>query len=149
MSRSQESFSKREKEKKKAQKKKEKQLKREQRLEENAQKGGLDSMIAYVDEFGNLTDTPPEEQNREEIEAEDIVIGVPKKEDTEAPKVNVGTVAFYDSSKGFGFINDSHSGEKYFFHINNVTFDIKENDKVSFDIVRGRKGMDAVNVVLA
>ncbi|WP_299205956.1 cold-shock protein [Brumimicrobium sp.] len=149
MGRSQESFSKREKEKKKAKKKKEKQLKREQRQEDNVQGGSLDDMIAYVDEFGNLTDTPPEEQEREEIEAEDIVIGVPKKEDSGEPDVNVGTVAFYDSSKGFGFINDNNSGEKYFFHVNNVTFDIQENDKVTFDIVRGRKGMDAVNVALA
>lgn len=149
MGRSQESFSKREKEKKKAKKKKEKQLKREQRQEDNVQGGSLDDMIAYVDEFGNLTDTPPEEQEREEIEAEDIVIGVPKKEDSGDPDVNVGTVAFYDSSKGFGFINDNNSGEKYFFHVNNVTFDIQENDKVTFDIVRGRKGMDAVNVALA
>lgn len=151
MGRSQESFSKREKEKKKAKKKKDKMAKREQRNDDNNQGGSLDDMIAYVDAYGNLTDTPPEEQEKvvEEIEAEDIVIGVPKKEDSGEPDVNVGTVAFYDSSKGFGFINDNNSGEKYFFHINNVTFDINENDKVTFDIVRGRKGMDAVNVALA
>ncbi|HLW30569.1 MAG TPA: cold shock domain-containing protein [Brumimicrobium sp.] len=149
MGRSQESFSKREKEKKKAKKKKEKLAKREQRNEDNNQGGSLDDMIAYVDEFGNLTDTPPEEQKaREEIEAEDIVIGVPKKEDSGEPDINVGVVAFYDSSKGFGFINHNSTGEKYFFHVNNVTFDINENDKVTFDIVRGRKGMDAVNVAL-
>ena len=149
MGRSQESFSKREKEKKKAKKKKDKLAKREQRNEDSVQGGSLDDMIAYVDEYGNLTDTPPDEQKvREEIEAEDIVIGVPKKEDSGVPDVNVGVVAFYDSSKGFGFINDNSSGEKYFFHVNNVTFDINENDKVTFDIVRGRKGMDAVNVEL-
>ena len=149
MGRSQESFSKREKEKKKAKKKKDKLAKREQRNEDSVQGGSLDDMIAYVDEYGNLTDTPPDEQKvREEIEAEDIVIGVPKKEDSGEPDVNVGVVAFYDSSKGFGFINDNSSGEKYFFHVNNVTFDINENDKVTFDIVRGRKGMDAVNVEL-
>jgi len=149
MGRSQESFSKREKEKKKAKKKKDKLAKREQRNEESVQGGSLDDMIAYVDEFGNLTDTPPDQQKaRHEIEAEDIVIGVPKKEDSGESDVNVGVVAFYDSSKGFGFINDNNSGEKYFFHVNNVTFDINENDKVTFDIVRGRKGMDAVNVEL-
>lgn len=149
MGRSQESFSKREKEKKKAKKKKDKLAKREQRSDDNNQGGSLDDMMAYVDEFGNITDTPPDlTKVREEIEAEDIVIGVPKKEDSGEPEVNVGVVAFYDSSKGFGFINDNSSGEKYFFHVNNVTFDINENDKVTFDIVRGRKGMDAVNVQL-
>ncbi|PKR81695.1 DNA-binding protein [Brumimicrobium salinarum] len=151
MGRSQESFSKREKEKKKAKKKKEKQLKKEQRQEENNQGGSLDDMIAYVDAYGNLTDKPPEDQEREpeEIEAEDIVIGVPPKEDSGEPDVNIGTVAFYDTSKGFGFINDNNNGEKYFFHINNVNFEIQENDKVTYDVVRGRKGMDAVNVELA
>ena len=148
MGRSQESFSKREKEKKKAKKKKDKLAKKEQRGEDNVQGGSLDDMIAYVDEYGNITDTPPDLQNREEIEAEDIVIGVPKKEDSGEADVNVGVVAFYDGSKGFGFINHNASGEKYFFHVNNVTFDIQENDKVTFDIVRGRKGMDAVNVQL-
>lgn len=149
MGRSQESFSKREKEKKKAKKKKEKQLKKEQRQEDNAQGGSLDDMIAYVDEFGNLTDTPPDEDKKEEIEAEDIVIGVPPKDESDEPDVNEGTVAFYDTNKGFGFINDNHNGEKYFFHINNVNFEIQENDKVTYDVVRGRKGMDAVNVELA
>ena len=150
MGRSQESFSKREKEKKKAKKKKEKMAKRVSRNDDNNQGGSLDDMIAYVDEFGNLTNTPPDVTKiREEVEAEDIVIGVPKKEDSGEPEINVGTVAFYDSSKGFGSINDNNSGEKYFFHVNNVTFDINENDKVTFDIVRGRKGMDAVNVALA
>lgn len=149
MGRSQESFSKREKEKKKAKKKKDKLAKREQRSDDNNQGGSLDDMMAYVDEFGNITDTKPDESIvREEIDAEDIVIGVPKKEDSGEPDVNEGVVAFYDSSKGFGFINDNNSGEKYFFHVNNVTFDINENDKVTFDIVRGRKGMDAVNVAL-
>src|SRR5690554_5496017 len=111
MGRSQESFSKREKEKKKAKKKKDKLAKREQRSEDSVQGGGLDDMIAYVDQFGNLTDTPPDASIvREEIEAEDIVIGIPKKEDAGDPKVNMGVVSFYDSSKGFGFINESSSG---------------------------------------
>jgi cold shock CspA family protein len=151
MGRSQESFSKREKEKKKAKKKKEKKLKRERRQEDNDQGGSLDDMIVYVDENGNLTNTPPAEQERddEELEAEDIVIGVPPKEEGDEPDVNTGKVAFYDTNKGFGFINDDFNGEKYFFHINNVKFEIEENDKVKYDVVRGRKGMDAVNVSLA
>ncbi len=149
MGRSQETFSKREKEKKKAKKKKEKKLKREQRQEEKSDgKTPLDDMIAYVDEYGNIVDTPPEEQDREEVEAEDIVVGVPAKEEGDEPDENIGKVAFYDSNKGFGFITDDFDGEKLFFHINNVPGEefMEEGDKVKYDKARGKKGMDAVNV---
>jgi len=149
MGRSQESFSKREKEKKRAKKKKDKQLKKEQRAEEKGDGNtSLDDMIAYVDEYGNIVDTPPEEQDREEIDAEDIVVGVPSREASDEPDENTGKVAFYDSNKGFGFITDSHDGEKLFFHINNVVGEefMEEGDKVKFDKARGKKGMDAINV---
>ena len=77
MARSQ-SFGKRENEKKKQAKRLEKQKRKEDRMT-----GGttsLDDMIAYVDENGNITDTPPEKREKTEIELEDIVIATPKKE---------------------------------------------------------------------
>ncbi|MDX1653504.1 MAG: cold shock domain-containing protein [Brumimicrobium sp.] len=145
MGRSQETFSKKEKEKKKLKKRKDKELKKQER-KENSEGGGLENMMAYVDEFGNITDTPPEEHKKSKIKAEDIELGVPKKGEEDAKEDHVGHVSFYNSSKGFGFIQEDFSSEKYFFHINNVNFDIQENDKVRFDLARGRKGMDAVNV---
>jgi cold shock CspA family protein len=145
MGRSQETFSKKEKEKKKIKKRKEKELKRQER-KENSEGGGLDKMIAYVDEFGNISNTPPEEQKKIKVKAENIELGVPKREKEEMQTDFTGQVAFYNDSKGFGFIREDNSGEKYFFHINNVNFEIQENDKVSFELARGRKGMDAVNV---
>lgn len=54
----------------------------------------------------------------------------------------------FNESKGFGFIKDLSGVEKYFFHINNVLTDIAENNIVTFDLERGLKGMNAVNVAL-
>lgn len=59
MGRSQNSFMKKQREKKK-QKKKEEKMERKKERKENSTGGSLDEMIAYVDEFGNITDTPPE-----------------------------------------------------------------------------------------
>lgn len=65
MARSQNSFMKKQREKKK-QKKKEEKLQKKQERKENSQGGDLDQMIAYVDEFGNITSTPPDESEKKE-----------------------------------------------------------------------------------
>lgn len=57
-----------------------------------------------------------------------------------------GTVKFYNDSKGFGFIKPSDSGEDIFVHQSGLVDEIRENDKVKFDLEAGRKGMNAVNV---
>ena len=112
----------------------------------NNQKGAaFEDMISYVDENGHLSDTPPDPANKAEIDAEDIVIGIPKKEDVEDVP-NEGKVAFFDSSKGYGFINDLNSGDKYFVHVSGLIDEIQENDKVTYDLERGAKGMNAVRV---
>ena len=145
MAKSSQTYNKKEKEAKRLKKKKEKAEKKAER-KANSAGGGLDNMMAYLDADGNIVDTPPENVEREEINAEDIVLGVPKKED-EGPTINEGKVAFFDSSKGFGFINDlNNSQEKYFVHFSNCIDKIEEGDKVTFDIEKGMKGLDAVNV---
>jgi len=65
MARSQNSFIKKQKEKKKL-KKKEDKLQRKKERQENSKGGNLEDMIAYVDEFGNITSTPPEENVEDE-----------------------------------------------------------------------------------
>lgn len=62
MSRSQNSFIKNQKEKKRQQKKKEKEEKKKERQENNAKGGDLSDMLAYVDEYGNIVETSPEER---------------------------------------------------------------------------------------
>ena len=145
MGRSNETFSKKEKEKKKIQKRKEKTAKKESRKESS---GGssLDDMIAYVDENGMLTDTTPDPTKKKKINANTIEIGVPKREDIFVDPVHEGKVAFFNDEKGYGFIKDLTSQESYFVHINNTAEPIVENDKVSFEIESGPKGLVAVKV---
>ena len=148
MARSQNSFNKREKEKKRLQKRKEKQEKKDER-KANASSGTLDNMMAYVDEFGNITDTPPDPTvKREEVKASSIEIGVPKREKEDVDAELKGRVAFFNDSKGYGFINHDGSGDKYFVHVNGLIDEIGEGDKVSFQLEKGPKGMNAVEVKL-
>lgn len=58
-----------------------------------------------------------------------------------------GTVKFFNESKGFGFIR-SDDGQEIFVHVTGLIDKIKEGDKVSFDVVQGKKGLNAVNVKL-
>ena len=105
-------------------------------------------MIAYVDENGMITSTPPEENvKKKEVNVEEIMISTPKKEDEE-PVILRGRVEFFNEARGFGFIKDLSGVEKYFFHVNNVVTEIKEGDTVTFDLERGQKGMNAVNINL-
>src|SRR5690554_8038786 len=112
MARSQETFNKKEKEKQRQKKKQEKEQRREER-KANAEKGkGLDDMIAYVDEDGNITSTPPDPAKKSEIKTEDIEIGVSRKEE-EDPRdlIRVGTVTFFNTSKVYGFIRHHDTEE--------------------------------------
>lgn len=147
MGRSQETFGKKEREKKKA-KKREDKLKRKQERKENNLKGtGLDGMITYVDEYGNPTDTPPDPTQREEVALEDIVIGIPKKEESEDESpVKEGVVEFFNHEKGFGFIKQIGVHDKFFVHITGCIDEIGEGNKVSFELEMGPKGMNAVRV---
>lgn len=60
-----------------------------------------------------------------------------------------GTVKFFNNSKGFGFIIDNQSREEFFVHVTGLVDNIREGDVVSFQVERGKKGMNAVNVRLA
>ena len=147
MAKSQQTYSKIEKEKARIKKREEKQKKKDARKAENknSTKG---IQFAYVDAYGNLTDLPPNPADKIKVDAESIEIGIPKKEDSDEiiNPVHNGKVSFFDSSKGFGFIIDNESQEKYFCHVSGLLDDISENDKVSFELERGKKGMMAVKV---
>ncbi len=145
MARSSATFSKREKEKKRRQKQQEKQARKEER-KANASGGGLDNMMAYVDENGVITDTPPDPSNKIEVDAEEIVLGIPKKEEEDVPAERTGRIDFFDTSKGFGFINEDGTPERYFVHISGMIDEVGENDKVVFEIEKGPKGLNAVRV---
>jgi CspA family cold shock protein len=57
-----------------------------------------------------------------------------------------GTVKFFNNSKGFGFIKPSDSSEDVFVHVSGLVDEIRENDQVTYDVGRGKKGVNAINV---
>ena len=57
-----------------------------------------------------------------------------------------GRVEHFNESKGFGFIKDMESSEKYFFHVSSAPPDIAEGHIVAFGTERGTRGMNAVNI---
>jgi cold shock protein len=57
-----------------------------------------------------------------------------------------GTVKFFNTTKGFGFIQQDGTGEDIFVHVSGLVDEIRENDTVEFEVERGKKGLNAVNV---
>ncbi len=145
MAKSKQTFSKKEREKKRLKRRQDKQQKKVER-KANSAGGGLENMLAYIDEDGNITDTPPDPKKKKKIKLESIEIGVPKKEKEDLPAVREGRVEFFNDSKGYGFIKESITQEKYFVHVSSLLDDVRENDKVSFELERGLKGMNAIRV---
>lgn len=105
-------------------------------------------MMAYVDEFGNISATPPDPNKKKaEIKLEDIQIGVPENTPlSEEELTRKGKITFFNQEKGFGFIRDQQSQQSVFVHVNNLPGEVKENDKVSFQIEIGQRGPFAVHV---
>ncbi len=146
MAKTQQTWNKKEKEKQRLKKRDDKAKKKEAR-KANAPGGGFDNMIAYVDENGNITSTPPDPAKKEKINAEDIEIGVPRKETKdEKEKIRKGVVTYFNDSRGYGFIRDLETRESIFVHINSLSEPVTENDKVTFEVEQGKKGLAAVNV---
>ena len=143
------SFNKREVEKNKQQKRKEKQQRKEER--KNNPIDSFDDMIAYVDENGVITDTPPDLANKQKVKMEDIAISTPKKEEEEEDPILDGRIEFFNKDKGYGFVKHTGSTDKYFFHVSSAADPdiIKEGNLVTFELERGQKGMNAVRITLA
>ena len=59
-----------------------------------------------------------------------------------------GTVKFFNNSKGFGFIKLNDSEKEVFVHSSNLIDDIREDDKVQFELVEGDRGLNATKVRL-
>jgi cold shock CspA family protein len=148
MGKSQETFSKKEKEKKKLKKRKDKEEKKLERKANNNKGKSFEEMIAYVDENGQLSSTPPDPSKKKIINLEDIQLGARKHDEPlrQTEIVRKGTITFYNESKGYGFIRDEYSKESVFFHVNGLLAQVKEGNKVSFEVEQGQKGLNAVSV---
>ncbi|MFI8516729.1 cold-shock protein [Streptomyces sp. NPDC085481] len=61
-----------------------------------------------------------------------------------------GTVKWFNSEKGFGFIEQDGGGPDVFAHYSNISSsgfrELQEGQKVSFDVVQGAKGPQAENI---
>ncbi|HJX71381.1 MAG TPA: cold shock domain-containing protein [Bacteroidales bacterium] len=148
MGRSQETYNKKEVRNKKEKKRKDKEKKRLAR-KEKVKKSSLDDMIAYVDENGKITSTPPDPYRKKNVNLEDIEISTPKRDPAhKSDPVRKGIVTFFNDSKGFGFIRDLETQESIFVHVKNLLEDIKEDNIVSFEIEMGQRGPSAIQVKL-
>lgn len=147
MAKSKETFGKKEKEKKKQKQKQDKREKMEER-KANTKKGkSLDEMMAYIDENGDISSTPPDPKKKRVFRSEDMQIGVPKgTEDDSVQAVRTGVINYFNESKGFGFINDLQTQERVFVHINALLERVQEGDKVDFEVESGPKGLNALQV---
>lgn len=143
-----ETWNKKEREKKKQQSKKDKAERKQERKENTKDGNNLDSMIAYLDENGNLSSTPPDPRKKVNIKVEDIEIGVARHEFNPEDLIRTGVITFFNNDKGYGFIKDLETQESVFVHINALTEPVKEQNKVSFEVEMGPKGANAINVKL-
>jgi len=148
MGRSQETFGKKEVKKRQEQKRKVKEQKRSKKKTEG-KRTNFDDMIAYVDEFGMITSTPPDPDKKTVVIAENIELKITKNKPDSVPDyVRKGVVLYFDESKGYGFIRDMESNLKVFVHANNLLEPIKENNIVVFESSKGPKGISASKVKL-
>ncbi|MDX5348066.1 MAG: cold shock domain-containing protein [Hymenobacteraceae bacterium] len=60
--------------------------------------------------------------------------------------MKTGKVKFFNESKGFGFIVCDETNQDVFVHQTGLTHEVRENDKVSFEVKEGKKGLNAINV---
>ncbi|MBX7201702.1 MAG: cold shock domain-containing protein [Bacteroidia bacterium] len=60
--------------------------------------------------------------------------------------MKTGTIKFFNAAKGFGFVKVDNSEQEIFVHVTGLIDQIREADRVSFDVVEGRKGLNAINV---
>lgn len=60
-----------------------------------------------------------------------------------------GTIKFFNETKGFGFITPAQGGQDVFVHVTGLKDQVAENDKVTYEVENGKKGLNAVNVKLA
>lgn len=137
-------MNKKELEKKKDQKKKEKLKRKEERKASGGSKS-FEDMIAYVDENGMITSTPPDPTRKKEVDLETIAVSSPKQEEIEKEPMK-GRVEHFNVDKGYGFIKDMGSVNKYFFHISNAPENIQEGNIVTFELEKGQRGMNAVRI---
>ncbi len=139
MAKSQLTFKKKETAKKKLQKKQEKQERREINKSNNNKGKSLEEMFAYVDEFGNISDTPPTQQYKF------------KEEDLQRPadpteEYRFGKVSFYNEIGHYGFIRDNETRDTVYFNDNLAGMVLGLNQAVKYKYTRSKQGNQITEV---
>jgi len=148
MGRSKESYNKKEVRKKQEKKRKEKEARKLAR-KGNEKKLDNQDMIAYVDEFGNILSEPPDMSQKEDVKLEDIEVSISKGSERNSEDfLKSGVVTFFNEQKGYGFIRAQESNQSVFVHSKDIDGEIKEGNKVIFELGRGPKGPIATGVKL-
>ncbi len=143
------SWNKKERENKKRDERKKKAEKRQERKENAGKTKSLDDMMAYLDENGNLTSTPPDGKIKADINLDDIVIGVPKQRELTPEELRrKGVITYFNSAKGFGFIEDSGNKQRVFVHQSSINQQLQEGLNVTFEVEKGQKGLVAVDIAI-
>ncbi|MCU0417914.1 MAG: cold shock domain-containing protein [Cytophagaceae bacterium] len=62
--------------------------------------------------------------------------------------MKTGKVKFFNTEKGYGFIKADDTGEDIFVHVSGLVDKVRENDSVQFEVEKGKKGANAVQVTL-
>lgn len=139
------SFTKRDLEKKKQEKRLAKQQKKEDR--KNSGTSSFEDMIAYVDQNGMITDTPPTPNEKpQEVDISTIEVSTPRRAEEPVELIHEGRIEHFNLSKGYGFVKDLKNAEKYFFHISGLTDSVTEDNIVTFELEKGPRGMNAVRI---
>lgn len=141
MSRNQLTFKKKERAKKQQLKKKEKQERRELNKSENNKGKPLEEMFAYVDEFGNISDTPPAQPYK--FKEEDLIRPADKEEE-----FLYGKVSYYNEAGHYGFIRDNMSRETVYFNDTLVGMVLSVNQKVKYKYIRTKQGNQVSEIEL-
>ena len=106
----------------------------------------LADKVILVGDPGRVALVASHFENKEcEVDASHIEVSVPKQEDVEVAPL-MGRIEYFNAAKGYGFVKDADNGEKYFFHISSAPATIAEGDRVTFEIERGMRGMNAVRI---
>lgn len=130
-----------------AQKKKKKRQDKIEKMEERrliSKKGKpLQDMLAYVDANGVITDTPPDPETLKKARESDMFV---MQAESGSTGTREGTVQFFDSEKGFGFILDEKTKSRIFFHYSMLEEPVLVNDAVEFIIKPGQRGPAAENI---
>ncbi|HNX65646.1 MAG TPA: cold shock domain-containing protein [Bacteroidales bacterium] len=147
MGRSQETSNKKEVRNKKDKKRKEKEQKRAKKKTEGTR--SFDDMIAYVNEFGMISTTPPDADKRSVVDVESIQLSATRNSpESVADRTKTGVVSMFNNQKGYGFIRETNTNRSIFVHMNSLIDIIKEGDTVSFEVTSSPKGDSAQQVRL-